>query len=301
MTNIDKFINNIICPKGVICNMYSQQHTEFASSVNDIKTIIETITDKNNIIFIRNGSTNRCTDLQIFADHLHLIRIPVILITTDGDRSMPSTHDYNKVINKLLSSDIIIRWYTQNYDKSIIHPKLTYIPIGFDLHTMRWLVNGSVSGKVEYMIKSRIFALTNKRISGAIFCDAHLTVSHPDRLNMYDALSGNKNVHFLEDRISFTEITDTYNKYNFALSPRGNGLDCHRTWELFMAGIIVITRTSALDEMYIKNNLPVVILNDWNELNDDLENKLERWFTVHKDKTNIANIMPRLTFDYWLN
>ena len=26
-----------------------------------------------------------------------------------------------------------------------------------------------------------------------------------------------------------------YDKYNFVISPRGNGLDCHRTWELFLA------------------------------------------------------------------
>ena len=300
MANIDKFTNNIIRPKGLIRNMYSHQPTEFLSSVDAIKTIINSITEHNNIVFIRNGSTNHCTDLQLFVNHLHLIHIPIILITTDGDRSMPSSHNYNKVIDKLLSSNIIIRWHTQNYDKSIIHPKLTYMPIGFDLHTPRWLVNGSVKDKVEYMVKSRISGLTRNRNAATIFCDAHLTISHRDRLDMFTTLSSNKNIYFLEDRVSLTEITDTYNKYNFALSPRGNGLDCHRTWELFMAGVIVITRTSALDEMYLANNLPVVILNDWNELNDDLENKLKQWLQLHKEQTGIANIFPRLTFDYWI-
>ena len=32
------------------------------------------------------------------------------------------------------------------------------------------------------------------------------------------------------------DITKDYNKYNFVISPRGRGLDCHRTWELFLAG-----------------------------------------------------------------
>jgi hypothetical protein len=92
-----------------------------------------------------------------------------------------------------------------------------------------------------------------------------------------------------------------YNKYNFVLSPRGGGLDCHRTWELFLAGAIVITKSSSLDEMYIKNNLPVVILKDWSELNNNLENKLKEWYIEHINKTSIDNIFERLTFKYWLN
>ena len=99
----------------------------------------------------------------------------------------------------------------------------------------------------------------------------------------------------------FNIITELYNSYNFVLSPRGNGLDCHRTWELFLAGVIVITKTSSLDEMFTQNNLPVVLLKDWSELNDNLENKLQDWYKEHINKTSIENIFERLTFNYWLN
>ena len=80
----------------------------------------------------------------------------------------------------------------------------------------------------------------------------------------------------------------------------GNGLDCHRTWELFLAGVIVITKTSPLDEMFINNNLPIVILTDWNELNENLDTKLNHWYKNNITKTMISNIFPRLTYNYWI-
>ena len=43
-----------------------------------------------------------------------------------------------------------------------------------------------------------------------------------------------------------------------------------------------------LDKMYIDNNLPVVILQDWNELNDiNLSEKLEVWkeYSCKKNKS----------------
>ena len=94
------------------------------------------------------------------------------------------------------------------------------------------------------------------------------------------------------------EIFPLYNQYQFALSPRGNGLDCHRTWELLLAGVIVITKTSPLDDMY--KDLPIVILQDWNELNFDLVNKLNLWYQLHAPKTSMEHI-KKLTFEHWLS
>jgi hypothetical protein len=292
--------NNIIWSKGPINDDYSKKQTELSSSTTEIQNIIKSVTQQNNILFIRNGSSKNVNDLDLFADNLHLLNIPIILITSDGDRSMPQSHDFDKIVYKLLMSNMIIKWYTQNYDKSINHPKLSYFPIGFDLHTSQWLVNNSISEKIKFMIKSRNESPTDKRISNKILSDSHLSITHPDRIRLYKLLKNNKAIDFIDNKLSFSEITNLYNKYNFALSPRGNGLDCHRTWELLLAGVIVITKTSSLDDMYKKNNLPVVILQYWCELNDNLEDKLNEWYNMYIDKTSIDNIFPKLTFDYWL-
>ena len=54
-------------------------------------------------------------------------------------------------------------------------------------------------------------------------------------------------------------------------------------------------------DMYLKNNLPVVILKNWEELNSNLEKKLKIWYDDHIHKTSIQNIFPKLTFKYWIN
>jgi hypothetical protein len=43
-------------------------------------------------------------------------------------------------------------------------------------------------------------------------------------------------------------------------------LDCHRTWEALYLGAIIITKKSSLDPLY--KNLPVILVDNWNQLLD---------------------------------
>ena len=118
---------------------------------------------------------------------------------------------------------------------------------------------------------------------------------------MYKKLRRNRYIDFLNEQLNIKEIIKKYRNYKFVLSPRGNGLDCHRTWELFLLGCIVITETSSLDDMWIKHELPVVILNDFNELNlPNINLKLEYWFKRYKHLTSLKNIYPKFKNSYWL-
>jgi hypothetical protein len=90
--------NNIIWSKGPIHDDYSKKQTERTSSITDIQNIIKSVTNKNNVVFIRNGSGKNVRDLDLFADNLYLLNFPIILITSDGDRPMPSSHDFNKIV-----------------------------------------------------------------------------------------------------------------------------------------------------------------------------------------------------------
>lgn len=289
-------VNDIISSKGPFNNFYSKKKTETQSSE---KEIIYLITNSYNLIFIRIGSSNKINDLQHFSNNLDKLNRPVILITSDGDRNVPSSYTRNTIYN-ILNSNYIKKWYTQNYDMTIIHPKLKHFPIGFDLHTSNWLIYNDVKKKIDFMVDKRINSPTNKRISNKIFTDTHFSFSHPERRYLYNILKNNEFIHFSPCKKSFTDITNDYNKYNFVISPRGNGLDCHRTWELFLAGVIVITKTSSLDYMYTNNNLPVVILKNWEELNDLSIDKINKWYKNNINKTDINNIFPKLTYKYWI-
>jgi hypothetical protein len=54
--------------------------------------------------------------------------------------------------------------------------------------------------------------------------------------------------------------------YKFAICPEGNGLDTHRFWECLYLKVIPICLKNHITEYYSKN-FPIVLLDDWNELN----------------------------------
>jgi len=286
----------LIWSKGYFNDEYSNKKTE---SICSKKEIIHRIQNTENVIFIRTGSMTKNLDLDLFANNLDKLTKPCILITSDGDRPTPSSYHKN-TCNKILDNSNIIKWHTQNYDKSIIHDKLDYYPIGFDLHTQKWLINNSIQSKIDFMVSCRIKSPTEKRISNKIFSDSHNSITHPSRREIYNIIKNMDLFDLSRSRKSFIDITNDYNKYNFVISPRGNGLDCHRTWELFLAGVIVIIKTSFLDDMFIKNDLPVVILHEWDELNNITENTLAEWYQSHIHKTDINHIFPKLMYNYWI-
>lgn len=285
-------------------NNYNMKETEH---ISDKKKILDQINKCDNYIWIRNTSKNSDikTDLDYFGDLLEHLKHPVILITSDGDRDVPSSYN-TKLVNKILSSAKIIKWYTQNYDKSLIHPKLKFYPIGLDMHSRKWLnVNFFDMFQSTRILRDNKFnnylktrSISNKK--NRIFCDSHLSVSHPRRKEMHQILKHNPMIDFLNDRTDQLGIMKKYSDYRFVLSPRGNGLDCHRTWEIFLLGSIVITEKSPLDEMYIKNNLPVVILNDFSDLNKMTYSDLETLWNKHKHKCTDHNIIEKFNPKYWI-
>lgn len=292
---------DILWSKGFnIINKYAYLSRDLL--VNNKETneiVINEINNCKDILWFRLTSQHypSISDLDLFVNNIHLLNKPVFLLTTDGDRSVPSSYS-SEVVNAILDNKYIKAWYTQNYDKSIIHPKLKFFPIGLDLHTQRWWVNNSIQGKLDFIFdlrKHKINKITNK-----IFSDTHLTPTHNERKILFNKIKDNKSIFFLQKSMSYVDISRMYNNFLFVLSPRGGGLDAHRTWELFLLGCIVIKKTSPIDDMFINNNLPVVILNDWDDLNHDIENKLIKWREKYIQLTSIENIYPKFKYSYWI-
>lgn len=68
--------------------------------------------------------------------------------------------------------------------------------------------------------------------------------------------------------------------YKFVLSPPGNGLDTHRTWEALLMGAIPVVESSPMDSLF--EGLPVVILSSWQDMSSDM---LERSYAEMRHKT----------------
>ena len=88
--------------------------------------------------------------------------------------------------------------------------------------------------------------------------------------------------HYLED-LSISK---------FVISPRGNGLDCHRTWEALLMGAIPVVRSSSLDALF--EDLPVLIVHNWNEVTEQFLHM------QHENMTKKKYKMEKLFMPYWI-
>jgi len=93
------------------------------------------------------------------------------------------------------------------------------------------------------------------------------------------------------------KIYERNRQYPFWLSPRGNGIDSHRTWEALYLDIIPIVWNSSLNILY--KNLPIVIINDHKELNQTF--LYEKFNEISKKKLSRSKFYQyeKLRHAYW--
>jgi hypothetical protein len=213
------------------------------------------------------------------------IRKPFSLITTDGDSAFSDIPA--ATIDALLGCPWLVSWHTQNYDGRE-HDKLAPFPMGIDLHTPRLCSSPSKLFSLLRDIRQNRPPLD--RASLKVFCDLELSLSSGERHRAVAALRKCGHVDFPAKRIPQADAWRRYAEYPFVLSAEGNGLDCHRTWELLYLGAIVITKKSPLDILY--EGLPVVTIGDWSEVRD--RNLLSRWLIQYGGLTARENVWSRL-------
>ena len=82
-------------------------------------------------------------------------------------------------------------------------------------------------------------------------------------------------------------------RFRFHLSPEGNGLDCHRTWEALYLGIVPVVKSGPLDPLLA--DTPAWIVNEWSDIS--LESMAAAW----KERTEKwrGQVVERLHFSYW--
>jgi hypothetical protein len=229
-------------------------------------------------------------DITTFATHvLPKMTKPFTLITTDGDNSVPSKINHADAI---LNNPLCTTWYTQNYDGTSNHSKLKPIPIGFDLHTS-WegLWSKDVPTNFAKMLLLRDESL--QRTRDAIPFVPPWSDTHGERLRSDQALACLEHMH--GDHMGIGRLWDTYGSKRFAVSPRGAGLDAHRTWELLFFGTIPIVKTSSLDQLY--QELPVIIVQDWKDVCKP--GFLDAQWEYLKPKWPMS--LEKFQLQYWIN
>lgn len=240
---------------------------------------------------------------------------PIVLVISIGDESFPSeTKLSSEEIERFLDHENIGHIFAQNCDLEKPHPKVTLLPIGVDYHTIAYKGKTGGWGEVgspleqEALLKSILKKLSPTHLrKKRAFVDFQLS----------DTMRGGEKKRFLqfqEDRAGIfrklqrtglidhagwmrrSSLWKTKGRYAFSISPHGNGLDCHRTWEDLILGCIVIVKTSSLDSLY--ERLPVVIVRDWSEITRE---NLDRWLNRYQDAFTNPSYRLKLTHRYWMN
>jgi hypothetical protein len=234
-------------------------------------------------------------------------KYPFILIISDGDESFPSNSGLGKSLFKLIEHKNIIHIFAQNCDYEGPSQKVSPLPIGVDFHTEGYKAKRASPAEQEaelkqlltelkptYLRKKRAFVdfQHNDSMKGSFHRDQQFGES---RTTIFEQL---KKTGLIDsgEKMARADLWKKKGEYAFSISPHGNGLDCHRTWEDLILGLIVIVKTSPLDPLY--EGLPVVIVNHWDEVTEE---NLEKWLEQYRDAFTNPSYRSKLTNAYWLD
>jgi len=209
-----------------------------------------------------------------------------ILITHASDFSI----DQQKFLNK---PNCIKKWYAENIKYN--HSDLISIPIGLSPNKdvdetpldLDWFINNIEKFKLIPKFKN------------VVYCNWTTQNNVKQRSNILQKLEKN-NIKYKWDYPIFTEeiiqliqskfkvlkegkstkqeiskLLHYYDycyemaRYQFVISPPGNGEDTHRTWEALYMGAFPIVLKSSIFKDY-KNDLPIIQVNNYSEVTYDL-------------------------------
>lgn len=210
------------------------------------------------------GVTQNLTQNRFFSEPLVFIKTdhiphvinsvleqPVRIMTHNGDRCIDSRH------SDILEHPNLIHWYAQNIN--IKHVKLSSIPIG--IANPQWLHGDQKAIK-------RTISKNNKK-TNLVHAAFALHTNPTERHKCLGWVE--RNGFELRDKLPFETYLNDLSRSMFAVSPNGNGIDCHRTWEsLYLKTTPIVTR-SVNTEQY--SHLPMIVIDSWDDMGDLQLNK----------------------------
>ena len=204
-------------------------------------------------------------------NYLPQINYSFILVSGDSDYTIFLN---NPFIIKLLNSEFLTHWFCQNC--IITHSKITRLPIGLDYHTIffnknhSWGDNLSPEKQENELIKIQSNMPLLHLRKCICYCNFkninHGAVFKNERIAAFNEIPAE--LLFIDDFQPRKQSWEKQTEFAFVISPHGNGLDCHRTWEAFLLGCIVIVKSSGIDDLY--KGLPVLIVKEWKDITKEL-------------------------------
>jgi hypothetical protein len=194
-----------------------------------------------------------------------------ILITHNSDYSITKGLFESKPI-------CIKKWFAQNVD--YLHEDLIPLPIGLENDE-----GPSKGAYTDYYAIEKNINTANK-FKDKVYCNFNVE-NYSLRLKTIEALAQN-NIGFFDQRHHYASYCSNMSQYKFIASPRGNGIDCHRTWEaLYMKCIPIVERHF----MYNTYDLPILQVDRWEDVNKE-------WL---ESRCDLTGNYEQLKINYWLD
>ena len=231
---------------------------------------------------------------------LEQIPFKFILITGDGDETMPYNIFNMETFQSIVNHDKIIHWYSVNCIEAL-HPKFSLIPIGVNFHSSTFGGNEWHDRAISPVEQENM--MISIRDSAKPFYERELLCYSNFHFNTYREFGNPREkalvqipkelVVYEQQYVERVYTWENQCKTAFVISPLGHGMDCHRTWEALILGCIVIVQKSPLDSLY--EDLPVLIVDEWSDITESLLKD-----TVDRFKTLSFNY-DKITLQYWVN
>ena len=168
---------------------------------------------------------------------------------------------------------------------NLSHKKIKPLPIGIANSFWKW---GDLS-KFENVLETDI-----ETKSKFIYCNFTKSggARDEDRLDCYENVK-KQNISFVPN-LQYKEYLNTLKKYEYCISPQGNGIDCYRTWEALYLKVVPICIRSPLIT-YFSKIFPIYILDDWNELNiNDLKSNYSNFSWDNYELLDFDNFIKHI-------
>lgn len=174
----------------------------------------------------------------------------------------------------------VLKWYGQNLDR-VNDDRFVSLPIG--LERRRW------SKGLKHQILAKLSTLQVK--PECLLYVNHTGNTNPQRSGLSEHFSPFTWCH-VSPKVSFLDYCVGMLKCRFVLSPDGNGMDCHRSWEaLYLGRIPVMRRTRFHEAVY--RDMPVLLVDSFEEISEALLLRTAQEFTQRNFD------LTRLSPDYY--
>ena len=215
--------------------------------------------------------------LAYFFNNIHpKVNNKYILITHNSDYPAPGEFE------QFLNDEKIIFWFGMNPSIKN-HPKFEAIPIG--IANFMW-GHGNISQFNSFF--TRKISFQKEYLLGINFV---INTNYNEREKAFDFFKDKPYCQLVYSQ-PHSEYLRKMSLCKFIISPPGNSVDCHRTWEALLTGAIPIVLRSNLDKLF--EDLPVLVVSSWDEVTEDFLSKKYEEFEIQ------GFVYDKIFLFYWI-